>query len=151
MEQLSFSSPLGWITLTENEGAISQLEFKKSSHLKTKNSTLNLAKKELEEYFKGKRKKFDVPLSPQGTPFQQKVWKNLQKIGWGDVSHYEHLAKLSSSPKGQRAIGNAVGKNPLAIIIPCHRILRKNGALGGFSGGISKKVWLLKHEGSLHI
>lgn len=104
---------------------------------------------ELQEYFQGKRKNFSLVLNPQGTVFQQKVWSELQKIPFGQVISYKELAKRVGSPKGFRAVGGANGKNPIPIIIPCHRVINEGGKLGGYSSGLPVKQQLLQHEGVL--
>lgn len=102
--------------------------------------------KQLKEYFLGKRKVFDLSLNPIGTPFQSKVWKALQEIPFGKVCSYSELAKTIGSPKASRAVGAANGRNPISIIIPCHRVIGKSGKLIGFAGGLPVKETLLKLE-----
>lgn len=102
---------------------------------------------QLEEYFAGKRKQFDIPLAPEGTPFQQKVWKQLQRIPFGKTASYKDIAVKIKNPGAVRAVGSANGANPLPIVIPCHRIINANGAIGGYSAGLSIKRQLLKIEG----
>ena len=103
--------------------------------------------KQFLKYFKGDLKRFDVPLDLSlGSPFQQKVWKKLATIPYGKTRSYKWIASAIHNPKASRAVGNANGKNPLAIIIPCHRVIRENGELGGYTGGISIKRFLLNLE-----
>ena len=104
---------------------------------------------EIEEYLEGVRKKFDLKLDLNGTPFQMKVWQQLVKIPYGKTVSYQEIAKMIKSPKAIRAVGTANGKNPLCLIIPCHRVIASNGTLGGYSGGLSRKAKLLKLEGNL--
>ncbi|MHB8070168.1 MAG: methylated-DNA--[protein]-cysteine S-methyltransferase, partial [Desulfobaccales bacterium] len=98
-------------------------------------------------YFRGLPGDFSsLPLDPHGTPFQLRVWQELQKIHWGETISYKELAARAGSPKGCRAVGQANGANPIPLIIPCHRVINVNGALGGFSSGLHHKRWLLENE-----
>ncbi len=104
--------------------------------------------KQLQEYFSGKRKKFNIPLDlSSGTLFQQKVWKTLLEIPYGKTESYKWVARQIRKPKATRAVGNANGKNPIPIIIPCHRVVSSDGGLGGYSAGLHNKRKLLKLEG----
>lgn len=107
---------------------------------------LHRAKTQLEEYLLGKRKVFDIPLDMKGTPFQMQVWKQLTKIPYGKTVSYSELARLIQRDQAVRAVGTANGKNPLCIIIPCHRVIAANGTLGGYSGGLELKKKLLGLE-----
>jgi methylated-DNA-[protein]-cysteine S-methyltransferase len=102
--------------------------------------------KQLDEYFKGKRKKFNLPLKMEGTPFQIRVWKELSKIPFGKVISYKELAQKVGKPKAFRAVGNANGKNKFPIILPCHRVIASDGTLGGYGLGLPRKKKLLDHE-----
>jgi methylated-DNA-[protein]-cysteine S-methyltransferase len=102
--------------------------------------------KELDEYFKGKRKSFNTKFMAQGTPFQMKVWRELRKIRFGAISSYKDIAKAIGSPKAVRAVGTAIGSNPMCIIVPCHRVLTSGNKLGGYSGGLGSKKALLERE-----
>lgn len=104
--------------------------------------------RELAEYFAGQRRSFSVPTAPEGTPFQQEVWRALATIPFGETRSYADLAALVGRPKAVRAAGGANGKNPLAILIPCHRVIAADGGLGGYSGSLEVKAWLLGHEGA---
>lgn len=104
---------------------------------------------QLEEYFKRERTSFDLPIQLVGTPFQKKVWQQLLDIPYGQVINYEQLAQRIEQPTAFRAVGNANGKNPLPIIVPCHRVINKNGHIGGYTGGVEVKETLLKLEGVL--
>ncbi len=111
---------------------------------------LNAALAALEEYFADKRRSFDdLTLAPEGTEFQLSVWKALQKIGYGDTCAYRDIATEIGNPKAVRAVGLANGKNPIPVIVPCHRVIGANGTLTGFGGGLPAKKWLLEHEGVL--
>lgn len=103
--------------------------------------------RQLKEYFAGTRNEFNLPLEPVGTEFQKKVWRALQKIPFGQTRSYLDLAKSIGSAKAVRAVGAANGKNPLSIVVPCHRVIGANGTLTGFAGGLEVKAKLLAHEG----
>jgi methylated-DNA-[protein]-cysteine S-methyltransferase len=102
--------------------------------------------KELGEYFVGERTSFSLPLNPTGTPFQKSIWETLRTIHYGETISYATEAKLFGNPKAVRAVANANGRNPIAILIPCHRVIATGGGLGGYSGGIEKKEFLLTLE-----
>lgn len=105
--------------------------------------------KQLKEYFNGERKSFNIPLELKGTEFQKRVWNELIKIPYGDAASYKEIAEKIGSKKSYRAVGNANGKNPIPIIIPCHRVIISNGKLGGYTGGLEIKIKLLELEGYL--
>ena len=107
---------------------------------------LAAAAAQLEEYFAGARTAFDLPLAPRGTPFQQRVWQALRGIPFGDTISYAELARRIEAPRAVRAVGGANARNPLSIIVPCHRVVGLDGSLTGFGGGIERKRWLLGHE-----
>ena len=102
--------------------------------------------KQLDEYFDGSRQDFDLPLRPQGTEFQRRVWQALQQIPYGETRSYGELAKYVGNPKASRAVGAANGINPIPVIIPCHRVIGSNGKLTGFGGGLETKAFLLNLE-----
>lgn len=104
--------------------------------------------KQLDEYFAGKRKRFDLRVAPQGTAFQQTVWTALQTIAYGQTSYYSKLAEQIGKPKAVRAVGTANGANPISIIIPCHRVIGRDGSLTGYAGGLERKAQLLALEGA---
>lgn len=146
MPHLSLNSPLGPLSVFEDGGAIVALEWGRANG-SAPSPLLKKAKTQLNAYFDGKLKRFDLPLAPAGTAFQRKVWKQLSKIPFGQVRSYGDVARaVSSAP---RAVGGACGRNPLPIIIPCHRVLGHRGALTGYSGGggIRSKEALLRLEG----
>lgn len=109
---------------------------------------LREACRQLDEYFQGKRKNFDLPIDYAGTPFQEKVWKELQNIPYGETRSYEYIAVKIGSPKAVRAVGQANNRNPILLIIPCHRVIHKNGDISGFACGIESKKYLLNLESS---
>jgi methylated-DNA-[protein]-cysteine S-methyltransferase len=107
---------------------------------------LDRARTQLEEYFAGTRKTFELPLAPRGTGFQQIVWRALLTIGYAETWSYGQLARAIGRPAASRAVGAANGRNPLAIVVPCHRVIGANGTLTGYGGGLPAKKWLLQHE-----
>jgi methylated-DNA-[protein]-cysteine S-methyltransferase len=108
---------------------------------------LGTAIHQLQEYFQGQRQSFTLPLAPPGTPFQQRVWQELQRIPFGTTLAYRELAQRLGMPRAARAVGHANGRNPLAIVIPCHRLIGSDGQLHGYASGIALKQRLLQHEG----
>ena len=107
---------------------------------------LRAATEQLGEYFAGTRKDFDLPLAPEGTPFQQKSWEALRAIPYGETISYGEQARRLGSPSAVRAVGAANGRNPISIIVPCHRVIGSDGSLTGFAAGLDAKAWLLRHE-----
>src|SRR5262245_51620275 len=101
---------------------------------------------QLHAYFAGELTAFDLPLALAGTPFQKRVWAELRQIPFGQTISYQDLARQVGNPKASRAVGAANGQNPVAVIIPCHRVIASDGTLGGFGGGLERKEWLLRHE-----
>lgn len=110
------------------------------------NSILTHTILQLDEYFRGQRKTFDIPLAPNGTDFQKSAWQALEKIPYGETRSYKEEAILAGNPKAVRAIGGANNKNPIVIIVPCHRVIGADGSLVGYGWGMERKVWLLEHE-----
>jgi methylated-DNA-[protein]-cysteine S-methyltransferase len=111
-------------------------------------SLLDEARRQLTAYFAGRLRAFDLPLAPNGTDFQRRVWVELTKIPFGTTVSYGELARRLSNAAAVRAVGAANGRNPIPIIVPCHRVIGSNGSLTGFGGGLPRKQWLLRHEGS---
>ena len=107
------------------------------------------AKRQLLEYFEGRRRRFTLPVAPEGTAFQKRVWEELQKIPCGTTTTYREIARRIGQPTAVRAVGSANGRNPVAIVIPCHRVIGSDGSLTGYAGGIAIKRRLLQHEGAL--
>ncbi|QBG36510.1 methylated-DNA--[protein]-cysteine S-methyltransferase [Litorilituus sediminis] len=142
-------TPLGLMELTANDDGLCQAIFC-GDNIKTinANQVTKDSQHQLHEYFAGKRKAFDLPLAPKGTAFQQLVWQQLANIPYGEVYSYGDIAKLVNKPKGSQAVGGANGRNPISIIVPCHRVIGANGSLTGYAGGIERKLWLLNHEGA---
>jgi methylated-DNA-[protein]-cysteine S-methyltransferase len=146
-------SPYGDIALTANKEGLTALSFQQGaspliiddSYIESAEKFLEVCK-QLDEYFAGERNEFNLPLAPQGTPFQQKVWQALKTIKQGDTQSYLWIAKKINNEKAVRAVGAANGKNPIALIIPCHRVIGANGKLTGYAGGLGLKAKLLMHE-----
>lgn len=144
-----YETKIGKIGIVENGTAITRVDFgeiiPRDVEL-TETDLLKKANEELQEYFDGKRKLFDIPLAPQGTEFQQKVWKVLQEIPYGKTYSYKDVAIKVGNEKASRAVGMANNKNPIAIFIPCHRVIGANGKLVGYAGGLDVKEMLLAME-----
>lgn len=148
---MTYHAPVGDITLVENNGALTHLSYSGSSKLPQdviiqSTPLLKEVVRQLEEYFAKKRQTFDLPLNPSGTAFQQKVWAALQEIPYGCTAAYKDIAIRTGNPKACRAVGMANNKNPIAIIIPCHRIIGRGGNLVGYAGGLHVKQKLLELE-----
>jgi methylated-DNA-[protein]-cysteine S-methyltransferase len=152
------NSPLGRLELTALNDRIVGLEIERAGRLTFESvpekgsSVLRQATKQLAEYFAGKRRAFDLPLAIAGTEFQNSVWNTLMSIPFGDVRSYGDVGMSTGRATAGRAVGGAVGANPIPIIVPCHRVLASDGRITGYSGGngIPTKVWLLDHEGIPH-
>lgn len=146
MEQAVISTPMGPLTLFAEENCLAALVFGDYGgydHLPLFEET----RRQLEEYFSGTRQNFDLPLNPSGTAFQRRVWRALLDIPYGTALSYRELARRADCPKGYRAVGQANGKNPIPILIPCHRVIGADGTLGGYSAGLDRKRFLLELEG----
>ncbi|WP_456295081.1 methylated-DNA--[protein]-cysteine S-methyltransferase [Vibrio sp. AK197] len=152
----SMPSVLGDITLQANHqgllGAWFEVHTTQPEQLgkhDPEHTVLREARRQLEQYFLGQRRVFELPLAAKGTPFQQQVWQALTTIPYGHVWSYQQLAQAIGNPKAVRAVGLANGKNPLSVIVPCHRVIGKNGKLTGYAGGVDRKQQLLRLEGYL--
>jgi methylated-DNA-[protein]-cysteine S-methyltransferase len=152
---LDIESPIGLLRLVSGEAGLTELdlrpppkrqlpqdEWRESPGLRP----LSMAAEQLTQYFAGDRRVFDLPLAPAGTPFQQRVWAALQEIPYGTTWSYGQLAAHIGSAGAARAVGLANNRNPIAIIIPCHRVIGADGSLVGYGGGLPMKEWLLRHE-----
>ena len=146
-------SPIGDLYLTARDGAITGLHMGEPrggeavvSGWTRDARMLAAARAQLEAYLAGELTEFDLALSSGGTPFQQRVWNELRRIPYGQTISYAELAERVGNPKAMRAVGAANGRNPIAIIVPCHRVIGADGSMTGFGGGIERKVWLLAHE-----
>ncbi|HSX63253.1 MAG TPA: methylated-DNA--[protein]-cysteine S-methyltransferase [Pseudoxanthomonas sp.] len=150
-------SPVGPLLLAADDHGLRLIEFHSPRHPMAKldqwregdHPLLQAAHSQLDEYFAGEREDFDLPLAPQGTDFQQKVWYMLASIPYGQTISYAQLAQRVGKPTAMRAVGAANGRNPLPIVLPCHRVIGADGSLTGFGGGLPTKHYLLKLEGAL--
>jgi methylated-DNA-[protein]-cysteine S-methyltransferase len=148
-------SPIGRLTLTADGAALTGLYMSVPGRtprtadwvMDPSVAPLPEASRQLREYFAGGRRRFDLPLHPHGTEFQRRVWRALTEIPFGATCSYGQLAKRLGNPGASRAVGLANGRNPIAIIVPCHRVIGADGSLTGFGGGLPRKQWLLAHEG----
>lgn len=148
MNTVVFDSPIGKLWLSAENGRLVSLSFnEKTADKEISEPVLNEAVKQLSEYFVGSRRTFSLPLEPRGTEFQRAVWNELLKIPFGETKTYGEIAAAMGKPKASRAVGMGCNRNPIAIIIPCHRVVGKNGSLTGFAGGLDVKGKLLEHEG----
>ncbi|MGS2718337.1 methylated-DNA--[protein]-cysteine S-methyltransferase [Eionea flava] len=153
----TYSSPLGTLLIEASDQGLTRLVFIDTEPAPSGkhgspdgenvvNSHTNHAKKELAEYFSGQLQQFTVRLDPKGTDFQRAVWQCLSQIPFGESVSYQDIANSIDNPKAVRAVGAANGRNPIAIIVPCHRVIGKDGSLTGYAWGVDAKAWLLEHE-----
>ncbi|HEY6852709.1 MAG TPA: methylated-DNA--[protein]-cysteine S-methyltransferase [Gemmatimonadales bacterium] len=152
-------TPIGELTLTATDTALTGVYFPSSRHGPPPVAQgephgpaaeiLARARQQLAEYFTRARMTFDLPLAAQGTEFEHQVWDALRRIPFGTTTSYGEIARKLGDARNARAVGTANGKNPIPIIVPCHRVIGANGDLTGFGGGIERKRWLLEHEGAL--
>jgi len=144
----TIDSPIGTLELTANQDSLLSVSFTEDI-AQISDFQPNILKEtalQLDEYFKGVRKEFNLNLQPAGTEFQQNVWKQVKKVPFGETVSYLDIAMQTGSKNNTRAVGLANGKNPIPIIIPCHRVIGSNGKLTGYAGGLERKKWLLQHE-----
>ena len=144
-----YQSPIGALTILSGDKGIKAIKFYEDEKVKAQGRTNEMTRwavKELEEYFQGKRKVFTVPCVPKGTDFQKRVWEALIQIPYGETRTYKEIAAAAGNPKASRAVGMANNRNPIPIIIPCHRVIGTNGSLTGYAGGLNVKEYLLKLE-----
>lgn len=142
-----YNSIIGDIFISADENFLLSVQFVNHNFIENQeNKIIRQTIKQLDEYFRGKRKKFELPLNPKGTEFQKKVWLQLMNIPYGKTATYKDIATLIGNSNASRAVGNANNKNPIAIIIPCHRVIGSNNKLTGYAGGLDKKEKLLNLE-----
>ncbi|MCR9182325.1 MAG: methylated-DNA--[protein]-cysteine S-methyltransferase [Flavobacteriaceae bacterium] len=143
-----FQTPIGVAEIKGDEHDLVSISIVNENQEISTNipDSLKNAVQQLQEYFTGERKEFQLKLNPQGTPFQQKVWKVLIKVPYGETTTYLALSRKLGDEKAIRAVAAANGKNPLWIVIPCHRVIGSDGSLTGYAGGLWRKKWLLEHE-----
>ena len=151
----TMDSPLGPICMAGTEQGLTRVDFQQGMRpVETEpawpinNEIFSDAVQQLQEYFEGRRQQFTLRLAPDGTAFQQQVWQELQRIPFGTTITYQELAHRIGKPKGARAVGSANGCNPIAIIVPCHRVIGQDGRLRGYASGLPIKRKLLQHEGT---
>ncbi|MCC7096550.1 MAG: methylated-DNA--[protein]-cysteine S-methyltransferase [Thermomonas sp.] len=149
-------SPVGPLLLAADDHGLRHIEFRDNRHPANHaswhggdNDILRATEQQLGEYFAGRRQAFDLPLAPQGTDFQRRVWFALAHIPYGSTLSYSQLATRLGNPNGTRAVGAANGRNPLPIVLPCHRVIGADGSMVGFGGGLQTKDFLLRLEGAL--
>ncbi len=153
-------TPIGMLTLAADADGLRHIEFPDNRHPVDREGwipgasgaaadVLRTTREQLREYFDGARRAFDLPLRPQGTAFQMDVWRTLATIPWGATWSYRDLARTIGKPEAVRAVGAANGRNPLPIVLPCHRVIGADGSLTGFGGGLPIKAALLRLEGAL--
>jgi methylated-DNA-[protein]-cysteine S-methyltransferase len=150
-DSFSIDSPMGPLHIHSSEGKVTAIEFRKE-HLERRAAETEIEKicfSQLEEYFAGRRNDFTFAFDQPGTEFQQRVWQELTRIPFGKTISYHELAVRLGDPKCIRAAGTANGKNNIAIVVPCHRVIGSDGSLTGYAGGLEKKEWLLRLENSL--
>ncbi|MDR3619773.1 MAG: methylated-DNA--[protein]-cysteine S-methyltransferase [Paludisphaera borealis] len=148
-----YLSPIGEILMTARDGALTSLylhgrrsDATISDDWTEGGSILDAARSQLEAYFDGRSQDFNLPMEPDGTPFQRRVWEELGKIPYSETISYAELARRVGKPSAARAVGGANGRNPISVIVPCHRVIAADGTLGGYGGGLDRKLWLLQHE-----
>ena len=147
METIYIKTPLGIAEIIGNKNGVSSISVLDEGTISTIiPSELQVAVNQLHEYFEGKRTDFDFKLNPKGTEFQKKVWKALLQISFGKTRTYLEQSKILGDVKAIRAVASANGKNPLWIVVPCHRVIGSDGSLTGYAGGLWRKKWLLEHE-----
>jgi len=148
MQAVYYKSPIGILRITEEDDFITSIYALDEEYevLPPETPLLKQTVQQLDEYFEGTRKEFDLPIKQQGSGFQQQVWDQLSKINYGKTISYLQQSKFMNNPLGIRAIASANGKNHLLIVVPCHRVIGTDGSLTGFGCGIWRKKWLLEHE-----
>ena len=152
MTEFVMASPVGPLRLTEEGGALTGVYFGgRTAEKEAPTALLRETQAQLEAYFAGSLREFDLPVAFGGTPFQHAVWEALRQITYGRTSTYGQIAQKIGRPKAVRAVGHAIGRNPISIIVPCHRVIGKDGSLTGFAGGLAVKAALLALEGSLNL
>ena len=153
-----YESPIGRIIAVAADDAITDIDFVDAKYVARlpadsvedpRHPVLRECVRELAEYFAGQRRLFELPLAPRGTDFQQRIWKGIARVPWGKTITYAELAESARAPGSARAAGAATGRNPIGIVVPCHRIVGADGSLTGYAGGLERKTKLLELEGVL--
>jgi methylated-DNA-[protein]-cysteine S-methyltransferase len=147
-----YKSPLGQMEIVGGPDCIFEVNFVEDVTVGDMELSFCVKEclKQIDEYFKGYRKEFFLNLEPSGTEFQKSVWRRLERIPYGATVSYSEIAQDIGKPKAYRAVGSANGRNPIALVIPCHRVIGSNGSLTGYGGGLWRKKWLLKYEKGYH-
>lgn len=140
-------SPIGTLKITANHSFIKGVELVKAADIPLPSELTELCRQQLTQYFQKKRTEFSLPLAPDGTAFEKRIWRRLCQIPYGSTITYQEAARAAGNKNAWRAAGTAVGKNPVLLLIPCHRVIGANGHLTGFAAGMDKKRFLLLHEG----
>jgi methylated-DNA-[protein]-cysteine S-methyltransferase len=145
---ITIETPIGILKLSSDEVYLKSIDFDAEfvEDMADIPDILIIARKQMEEYFSGQRQQFDLPVDPEGTEFQHRVWEKVSAVSFGSTKTYVDIAWELKSENSSRAVGMANGRNPIPIIIPCHRIIGKNGKMTGYAGGLETKKWLLLHE-----
>jgi methylated-DNA-[protein]-cysteine S-methyltransferase len=144
----TMNTPIGTLVIKASAQGISRVDFIETEEPEVQRNEITIrCKQQLQEYFDGKRKSFDLPLDQAGTNFQKSIWNCLSRIPFGQAVSYRDIADMVNNRKAVRAVGAANGNNPIAIIVPCHRVIGADRTLTGYAGGLQRKAWLLKHEG----
>ncbi|MFC0537415.1 methylated-DNA--[protein]-cysteine S-methyltransferase [Pelagicoccus mobilis] len=152
VDEILFKSPIGLLRLTATDAGISRIQFldetkRENPNVSNSNPHLTALATELDAYFKRQLKIFRVPIAPEGTEFQKRVWDRLSKIPFGSTKTYGQIALELGQPTASRAVGGANNRNPIPIVVPCHRVIGTNNNLVGFACGVWRKQWMLEHEG----
>lgn len=151
MNSCTIDSPLGPLQLLSDGGQLWAIHFPDQHNGapdSKEDAVLQRTRRQLHQYFAGTRRQFELPLAPRGTPFQRQVWRELQRVPYGELRSYREIAVALGRPTATRAVGAANGRNPLPIVVPCHRVIGSNGQLTGYAGGLDLKYMLLELEGA---
>ena len=146
MHETTYTSPIGPIRLRADDDALLELTFGEGQDTDTRSAVLDAARAQLDEYFAGTRTTFDLPVRLSGSPWEERVWAELQTIPYGETTSYGALALRLGAPTAARAVGSANGRNPVSIVVPCHRVIGSTGALTGYAWGVERKAALLDLE-----
>lgn len=147
MNNQHLDTPIGRLNIVANDEAVTAIEFHADpAAAQAPNAITRQCCHQLSDYFTGKRTEFDLPLKAHGTAFQHQVWQALIDIPYGETCSYSAIADQIDNPKAVRAVGAANGRNPIPVIVPCHRVIGRSGRLTGYAGGLDIKVWLIEHE-----
>lgn len=147
--QSYLETPIGFLRILSNGNAITEIKFQDTDGPEDPDIQTESARTQLKEYFDGNRDVFQIPIQADGSEFEHRVWEELDKIPKGSTTSYGQIASKLGDKNLSQAVGSANGKNPIAVVIPCHRVIGANNNLTGYAGGLHRKEWLLKHEGAL--